>query len=75
MCMDPVICLCSTVIRSEAGKAELGVTITNPSGNNITYDSTPTPKGDRITYTPSIPGPYQIYITYGGLDVPGNVYL
>ena len=60
------------VIRNEAGKAELGLNITSPSGQPVQYNIVPTRLGDRVTYTPNEPGPYQIYITYGGLEVPGE---
>jgi len=59
------------IIRNEAGKAELGVNITSPSGLPVQYNIVPTRLGDRVTYTPNEPGAYLIYITYGGLEVPG----
>ena len=60
------------VVRNEAGKAELGLTITSPSGRNVPYEITPTHKGEHCTYIPQEAGPHHIYITYGGLEVPGQ---
>ena len=60
-----------TVIRHDAGRAELGLTITSPSGRTVPYQIQAIPKGDSVSYVPSEAGPHQIYITYGGLDVPG----
>ena len=63
------------VIRSEAGKAELALTITSPSGRNVPYECTPIPnQGEHVTYIPQEPGPHHIYITYGGLEVPGEFF-
>jgi hypothetical protein len=31
------------------------------------------PGGDHVTYMPTEPGVHQIFITYGGLDVPGEL--
>lgn len=59
------------VVRNEAGKAELGLTITSPSGRNVPYEIAPTHKGEHVTYVPQEAGPHHIYITYGGLEVPG----
>ena len=60
------------ILRHEAGKAELGLTIRSPTGRDVMYQTVPIPQGDRITYVPQEPGAYLIYITYGGLDVPGK---
>ena len=64
------VCL---VIRHEAGRAELGLTVTSPSGRSVPYEINMIPGGDHVTYIPMEPGPHHIYITYGGLDVPGTV--
>ena len=69
---DPFTFTFISVIRNEAGKAELGLNITSPTGQPVQYNIVPTRLGDRVTYTPTEPGPYQIYITYGGLEVPGK---
>ncbi len=64
-----------SVVRHEAGKAELGLTITSPAGRNVPYEIAPNPKGEHVTYVPQEPGPHHIYITYGGLEVPGEIML
>ena len=56
----------------EAGKAELGLSIVSPSGKTVPYDIVPTSLGERVTYIPTEAGPHNIYITYGGLEVPGE---
>lgn len=61
-----------TVIRQDAGRAELGLSIIGPSGRSVPYDIGMIPGGDHVTYVPSEPGIHQISITYGGLDVPGR---
>ena len=30
--------------------------------------------GDHVVYTPRERGPHLIYVTYGGLDVPGLIF-
>ena len=60
------------VIRNEAGKAELSLSIISPSGVSVPFDSKATPRGEHVTYCPQEAGPHQIYITYGGLEVPGK---
>ena len=60
------------VDTSQAGKAELGVAIHSPSRMSITPEIVDTPRGKSCTYMPVEPGPHLIYITYGGLDVPGK---
>ncbi len=62
-------------MRHEAGKAELGLTIMSPTGKNIPYEIAPTPRGEHVTYVPFEAGPHHIYITYGGLEVPGKIDL
>ena len=63
-----------SVVRNEAGKAELGLTITSPSGRNVPYEIAPIHKGEHVTYVPQEAGPHHIYITYGGLEVPGKFF-
>ena len=62
----------SSVLRHEAGKAELGLNIVSPSGKSVPYKIDATAQGERVSYIPMEPGPYHIYITYGGLEVPGQ---
>ena len=56
----------------EAGKAELGLSIVGPSGKTVPYDIVPTSMGERVTYIPNEAGTHNIFITYGGLEVPGE---
>ena len=39
----------------------------------MSYDIVPMAVGDKVTYIPTEAGPHNIYITYGGLEVPGKV--
>ena len=60
------------VIRHQAGKAELKLTIVGPRGNSIPFTMNATALGDHVVYTPRERGPHLIYVSYGGLDVPGT---
>ena len=59
------------VIRHLAGKAEMKLTITGPRGNSVPYEMYTTSTGEHVTYQAREAGVYQIFITYGGLKVPG----
>ena len=67
----PLRCACA-VIRHQAGKAELKLTIIGPRGNSLPFTMNATALGEHVTYTPRERGPHLIYVTYGGLDVPGS---
>ena len=67
-----IVLLLSLVVSHEAGKAELSLSIVSPTGKTIPYDIVSTSLGERVTYIPSEAGPHNIYITYGGLEVPGK---
>ena len=60
------------VIRHEAGKADLGLTITSPSGRDVPFEITPNQHGEHVTYVAQEGGSHQIYLTYGGLEVAGK---
>jgi len=64
------VCVCS-VIRHQAGRAELKLTIVGPRGNSLQFTMNATALGEHVVYTPRERGPHLIYVTYGGLDVPG----
>jgi len=67
-----VLCLSVVVvIRHQAGKAELKLTIVGPRGNSLPFTMNATALGDHVIYTPRERGPHLIYVSYGGLDVPG----
>jgi len=59
------------IIRHLAGKAEMKLTITGPRGNSVPYEMYTTSTGEHVTYHAREAGVYQIFITYGGLKVPG----
>lgn len=61
------------VHRHLAGKAEMKLTLTGPRGNDIPYDMYTTSTGEHVTYHAKEAGIYEIYITYGGLKVPGMI--
>jgi len=56
---------------AHAGLADICVSVIDPSGNPIPFNSERTSSGMRITYTPEQPGSHKIQVTYGGMDVPG----
>jgi len=60
------------VIRHQAGKAELKLTIIGPRGNSLPFTMNATALGEHVVYTPRETGAHLIYVTYGGLDVPGH---
>ena len=66
-------CTC-VVIRHQAGKAELKLVIVGPRGNSLPFTMNATALGDHVVYTPRERGPHLIYVTYGGLDVPGVIF-
>jgi len=47
------------------------LTIVGPRGNEIPFTMNSTALGEHVVYTPRERGPHLIYVTYGGLDVPG----
>ena len=63
-----------TVITREAGKANLALKIASPTGRNVPYNINKMAdgSGEVVEYVPMEPGPHQIYITYGDLDVAGE---
>ncbi|ESO03706.1 hypothetical protein HELRODRAFT_173407 [Helobdella robusta] len=59
------------IIRNQAGKADLKITVKGPRGNLIRYEMFNTPRGERVAYTPTEPGVHQIHVLFGNLNVPG----
>ena len=58
---------------SAAGTLEQDIKIINPSGVAVVYDSRELGYMWRdYIYEPEEPGNYQIYISYGGFEVPGR---
>ena len=58
---------------SNAGTLESDVQVFNPSGHSIAYDSRELGYMWReYFYEAEEPGNYQIYVKYGGFEVPGR---
>lgn len=54
------------VMKADAGMADLDVTATSPSGQEIPLQVTPLNDGaEMIEFSPSVPGTYMINVTYG----------
>lgn len=61
-------CIVITVMKVDAGMADLDVTATSPSGQEIPLQVTPLNDGaEMIEFSPSVPGTYMINVTYGNL--------
>ncbi|XP_011691185.1 PREDICTED: filamin-A [Wasmannia auropunctata] len=61
------------LMKADAGTADLDVTATSPSGQEIPLQVTPLNDGaEMIEFSPSVPGTYMINVTYGGCSVPGS---
>ncbi|XP_072764908.1 filamin-C isoform X4 [Anoplolepis gracilipes] len=61
------------LMKVDAGMADLDVTATSPSGQEIPLQVTPLNDGaEMIEFSPSVPGTYMINVTYGGCSVPGS---
>ncbi|XP_014668912.1 PREDICTED: filamin-B-like [Priapulus caudatus] len=58
------------VIYVDAGRADLLVTITSPSGGNLPFDIHEGSGFTYISYVAQEPGKHRVVITYGGDDVP-----
>lgn len=60
--------------RKNAGYAELDVTVTSPLGRHLPIDVKGMPSGDGelIEFVPTVPGKYEIAITYGGVEIPDS---
>lgn len=53
-------------MKVDAGMADLDVTATSPSGQEIPLQVTPLNDGaEMIEFSPSVPGTYMINVTYG----------
>lgn len=54
------------MMKADAGTADLDVTATSPSGQEIPLQVTPLNDGaEMIEFSPSVPGTYMINVTYG----------
>ncbi|XP_023314002.1 filamin-A isoform X2 [Trichogramma pretiosum] len=61
------------IIKSEAGVAELDVTATSPSGQELPLHITSLNDGaEMVEFSPSTSGSYSINVSYGGCPVPGS---
>ncbi|KAL7301856.1 hypothetical protein TKK_0005461 [Trichogramma kaykai] len=61
------------IIKSEAGIAELDVTATSPSGQELPLHITNLNDGaEMVEFSPSTSGSYSINVSYGGCPVPGS---
>lgn len=59
-------CIVITVMKVDAGMADLDVTATSPSGQEIPLQVTPLNDGaEMIEFSPSVSGTYMINVTYG----------
>lgn len=61
-----------TLLRKEAGFAELEVTVTSPLGQDLPLElrgTGPDKDSDLIEFTPTLPGQYRFKIAYGGEQV------
>ncbi|KAG7270234.1 hypothetical protein CRUP_013951 [Coryphaenoides rupestris] len=64
-----------TVDASAAGRAELGVTVTDQDGKAKPASIHDNGDGTwRVTYVPELKGRYGVRVTYGGQDVPMSPY-
>ncbi|CAG2105929.1 unnamed protein product [Medioppia subpectinata] len=63
-----------SLMRQEAGYAELDVTVTSPLGRHLPIEvkSMPDGEGELIEFVPTVAGKYKIAITYGGIEVPNS---
>lgn len=54
------------VMKADAGVADLDVSATSPTGQEIPLQVTPLNDGaEMIEFSPSVPGTYMINVTYG----------
>jgi len=63
----------AVVMTVGAGVADLKLLITNNSGMSVPSSINETPQGYQTIYVPTEPGTYSIFVTYGGIDVPGSI--
>ena len=64
----------TSVIRDNAGKADLGLKITGPKARaSIPFNIAATERGDHVTYVAKETGTYVIDVTYGRQTVPGRL--
>lgn len=59
-----------TVIKTDAGMADLDVVATSPLGQELPLQVTPLNDGaEMVEFSPSVPGTYMINITYGNANI------
>lgn len=64
-----------TVVRKNAGFAELDVTVRSPLGQDLPLSVRSIgEETDLIELCPSLPGNYCFHITYGGDSIPGKIH-
>lgn len=61
------------MLHKNSGSAELEVIVTNPIGQTIAVQQTSLDDYvEQISFLPTLPGLYQVAITYGGAPVKGS---
>lgn len=60
---------------AKAGEAEIGLTINSPGNEVVSYSSEALTDGYKISYSLTESGAYKVYITLGGIDVPGVPFI
>lgn len=60
--------------RKNAGYAELDVTVTSPLGRHLPIEvkGMSNGEGELIEFVPTVPGKYEIAITYGDVKIPDS---
>lgn len=59
-------------MRSGAGKADLALKILTLKGTTVPFNMNSSSDRDSVSYIPKEPGIHSIYVTCGGVDVPGR---
>ncbi|GAB1611176.1 hypothetical protein Ahia01_001404700, partial [Argonauta hians] len=59
-----------TIDTYGAGKASNVITVLDPNGKSVPYETKEKDTKKEIAYIPKIAGEYQIYINFGGLELP-----
>ena len=64
-----------TVDTSEAGPGALNVRVASPDKIPVTISTTEEKPGvEKVTYTPTIGGDYEVAVTYNDADIPGSPF-
>jgi hypothetical protein len=67
-------CFVYVAIITGAGKGELAVSIKSSKNETVPFEKKPSASGYQIKYTPLLSGTYTIFMTFGGVDVPGEIF-